>query len=230
MRQYEHEEISITTTGHCLGGSFAILNAADIVANGYNNKSDCSYMPKAMVTVFAFSSPQVGNSDFVKVFNKFSNLHLLHTRHYLDIVPELPPTTNYSKMGTLLPITYTNFTIWDLLRPIILSVTEILTRFHHLKNLLMAIEKQQEKKGFIFAATAPTVAVHGAPQLTGHPGANFAAAPYGAPQLTGLPGANFAADGTVILDDEVNESNVVMEQLGNGNYKLYLRTPQLQTA
>ncbi|KAJ0018070.1 hypothetical protein Pint_12216 [Pistacia integerrima] len=52
----------------------------------------------------------------------------------------------------------------------------------------------------------------------------------GAPQLAGLPGANFAGDGTVILDDEVNESNVVMEDLGNGNYKLYLRTPQRQTA
>ncbi|XP_031251573.1 phospholipase A1-IIgamma-like [Pistacia vera] len=212
VKQYQHEEISITVTGHCLGGSFAILNAADIVAKGYNNKSDCSCMPKAMVTVFAFASPQVGNSDFVKVFNNFSNLHLLHTRHYIDIVPELPPTTNYSKMGTLLRITYTNFTIWDLLRPIILSVAEILTRFHHLKNLLVAIEKQQEKKGLLFAAAAPMVAVQGAPQLAG------------------LPGANFAGDGTVILDDEVNESNVVMEDLGNGNYKLYLRTPQRQTA
>ncbi|KAJ0081023.1 hypothetical protein Patl1_12337 [Pistacia atlantica] len=212
VKQYQHEEISITVTGHCLGGSFAILNAADIVAKGYNNKSDCSCMPKAMVTVFAFASPQVGNSDFVKVFNNFSNLHLLHTRHYIDIVPELPPTTNYSKMGTLLRITYTNFTIWDLLRPIILSVAEILTRFHHLKNLLVAIEKQQGKKGLLFAAAAPMVAVQGAPQLAG------------------LPGANFAGDGTVILDDEVNESNVVMEDLGNGNYKLYLRTPQRQTA
>ena len=183
VNQYQHEEISITITGQSLGGSFAILNAADIVANGYNNKSDCSCMPKAMVTVFAFSSPQVGNSDFVKVFNNFSNLHLLHTRHYLDIVPELPPTTNYSKMGTPLCITSTNFRIWH----------------HHFKPLLITIEKQEEKKA-------------------------------AAPKFAGLPGANFTADGTVILDDEVDESNVVMEDLGNGKYKLYLRTPQLQTA
>ncbi|XP_044497483.1 phospholipase A1-IIgamma-like [Mangifera indica] len=228
VNQYEHEEISITVTGHCLGGSFAILKAADIVANGYNNKSDCSCMPKAMVTVFAFASPQVGNSDFVKVFDKFNNLHLLHTRHYLDIVPELPPTTNYSKMGTLLRITYTNFTIWDFPGPIIFTVKEILTRFHHLKNLLVAIEKQQEKKGLLFAA-APTVAVFGAPQFVGQQGANFVAAPQGAPQFADLPGAKFANDDTVILDDEIDESNVVMEKLANGNYKLYLRIPQLQT-
>ncbi|KAJ0082812.1 hypothetical protein Patl1_12335 [Pistacia atlantica] len=52
---------------------------------------------------------------------------------------------------------------------------------------------------------------------------NFKAAPQGAPLV-----ANFAADGTVILNDEVDESNMVMERLGNGNYKLHRRTPQVR--
>lgn len=38
----------------------------------------------------------------------------------------------------------------------------MLTRIHELKGLLMEVEKQEEKKGLLFAAVAPPVAVHGA--------------------------------------------------------------------
>lgn len=65
---------------------------------------------KATVTVLASVSPKLGNSGFANVFNKFSNLHLLHTRHYLDIAPGLQPT--------LFLITYANFPIEVLLSPI----------------------------------------------------------------------------------------------------------------
>ncbi|KAJ0083183.1 hypothetical protein Patl1_12341 [Pistacia atlantica] len=81
----------------------------------------------------------------------------------------------------------------------------------------MAFEKQQEIKW------SPITYYALSSLLPLHPGANFEAAPQGAPLV-----ANFAADGTVILDDEVDESNVVMEQLGNGNYKLHRRTPQVR--
>ncbi|XP_044497728.1 phospholipase A1-IIgamma-like [Mangifera indica] len=154
VKQYEHEEISITVTGHSLGSAFAILTAVDIVANGYNSNSSSSSMPDAMVTVFAFSSPKIGNSDFVNVFNKFDNLHLLHIRHNLDVVPRVPPTSNYSTTGTVLNITYTSYTIKDFLRPTITSVSEMVIRFHILKNLHVAIEKQQEKK-FRFSSLVP---------------------------------------------------------------------------
>lgn len=154
MKQYQHEEISITVIGHHLGSAFAILTTADIVANGYNSNSGSSSMPNAMVTVFAFSSPRVGNSDFVNVFNRFNNLHLLHIRLILDIVPRLPPTSSYSTMGTVLNITYTTYTIKDFLRRTITSVSEMVIRFHTLKNLHEAIEKQQEGK-FRFLSLVP---------------------------------------------------------------------------
>ncbi|XP_044470718.1 phospholipase A1-IIgamma-like [Mangifera indica] len=145
VKQYQHEEISITVTGHSLGSALAILTTFDIVAKRDNSNSGSSSMTDAMVTVFAFSSPKVGNSDFVNVFNKFKNLHLLHIRHILDIVPRLPPTPNYSTIRTVLDITYTTYTINEFLRPTINSISEMVTRFHILKNLHEAIEKQPEE-------------------------------------------------------------------------------------
>ncbi|XP_044460712.1 phospholipase A1-IIgamma-like [Mangifera indica] len=138
VKQYQHEEISIAVAGHFLGSALATLTVAG-VANGYNSNSGFSSLPDAMVTVFAFSSPKVGNSDFVNVFNKFNSLHLLHMRHNLDIVLKVPATSNHSAMGIVLNITYPTYSIRDFLGPTITSVSEMVIRFHILKNLHEAI-------------------------------------------------------------------------------------------
>ncbi|XP_044478233.1 uncharacterized protein LOC123205348 [Mangifera indica] len=191
MNQYKSEEISITVSGHCLGASLAIMNSTDIVANGYNK-------PQYMVTVFAFSSPKVGNSDFVTRFNKLNHLHLLHIRHFIDPVPKLPPGSSYSEMRVLLSITKTDFSVLDLLRGghIILSIIEMLFRFHHLKNLLTTVEKQQEKVLLASTAATPTISAVVGTTIT---------------NLDKLNESNLVV-GTVIADlDELDKSNWLLK-------------------
>lgn len=91
MDALKDEEISITITGHSLGAALATLNAADIVANGYNKT--------CLVSVFSFGSPLIGDSNFRDVFQSMQNLHLLQIRNGPDIVPLYPPLLGYSRVG-----------------------------------------------------------------------------------------------------------------------------------
>ncbi|XP_031275510.1 phospholipase A1-IIgamma-like [Pistacia vera] len=105
--KYKDEEISITITGHSLGSALATLNAEDIVSGGYNKPTGAD--KACMVTAFVFASPKVGDKGFKTVFNKLSNLHLLHIRNINDIVPKLP-FIFYSKVGKQLKFDSTKST------------------------------------------------------------------------------------------------------------------------
>ncbi|EOY28054.1 Alpha/beta-Hydrolases superfamily protein, putative [Theobroma cacao] len=103
---YQDEEISITLTGHSLGGAVATLNAVDIIANGYN-KSTTKPDKEYLVTAFVFASPRVGDSGFKKVFSGLKNLHVLRIKNELDMVPSLPiplPLLHYTHVGEKLLI------------------------------------------------------------------------------------------------------------------------------
>lgn len=102
MELYKNEEVSITVTGHSLGGALSIINAVDIVANGFNISKE---QPKkeCPVTTFAFASPRVGNSSFAKIFSEQKDLRALLINNESDIVPK-SLIIGYSKVGEELEI------------------------------------------------------------------------------------------------------------------------------
>ncbi|KAL3509655.1 hypothetical protein ACH5RR_029056 [Cinchona calisaya] len=103
VEDFKNEEISITVTGHSLGGALSILNAADIVANGYN-KTKGQPNKTCMVTGIVFGSPRVGDSEFTDAFQSLNDLHLLSVKNVPDIVPDIPPFPYDSNIGTELQI------------------------------------------------------------------------------------------------------------------------------
>ena len=106
---YSDEELSITITGHSLGGALATLSAYDIANSNCtqrpqvklqkqtNNKeaghdeSDASRLDNMSIpiTAFTFASPRVGNDAFRDRLLELG-VHALRIENVFDIVPKVP--------------------------------------------------------------------------------------------------------------------------------------------
>lgn len=106
---YANEELSVTITGHSLGGALATLSAYDIAT------SNCTQRPQAKlqkqtnndevghdeseasrldnmsipITAFTFASPRVGNDAFRDRLLELG-VHVLRIENVFDIVPKVP--------------------------------------------------------------------------------------------------------------------------------------------
>ncbi|KAL0362458.1 UNVERIFIED_CONTAM: Phospholipase A1-IIdelta [Sesamum calycinum] len=78
---YKNESVSITLTGHSLGGCLSILSAFDLVENGVND------IP---VSAIVFGSPQVGDKVFNERMRQYPNLKVLQVRNRIDLIPLYP--------------------------------------------------------------------------------------------------------------------------------------------
>ena len=110
---YSHEELSITITGHSLGGALATLSAYDIAnsnctqrpqvklqkqtthnkeAAGHDEPDASSRLDNIMsipITAFTFASPRVGNDAFRDRMLELG-VHVLRIENKFDIVPKVP--------------------------------------------------------------------------------------------------------------------------------------------
>ncbi|KAK6919699.1 Fungal lipase-like domain [Dillenia turbinata] len=92
VNQYQGEKISVTMTGHSLGACLSVLSSFDLAENGYSD------IP---VTAIVFGCPKVGNEAFNERFKKFPNLHVLHVRNKIDVIPHYPTRfLGYVNTGT----------------------------------------------------------------------------------------------------------------------------------
>jgi hypothetical protein len=110
---YSDEELSITITGHSLGGALATLSAYDIAnsnctqrpqvnlqkqtchnneAAGHDESDASSRLDNKMsipITAFTFASPRVGNDAFRDRLLELG-VHVLRIENKFDIVPKVP--------------------------------------------------------------------------------------------------------------------------------------------
>lgn len=76
----KEEEVSLTVTGHSLGGALALLNAYDATAS----------LPELdHISIISFGAPRVGNICFGDKMNQIG-LKVLRVVVKQDIVPKLP--------------------------------------------------------------------------------------------------------------------------------------------
>jgi hypothetical protein len=89
---YKGEELSITITGHGLGGALAILSAYEIGETRLNQQLDKNYglvelTDNIPVTVITFGSPCIGDSIFKSRFEELQ-LKALRVVNVHDLVPK----------------------------------------------------------------------------------------------------------------------------------------------
>ena len=82
------EEVSLTITGHSLGGALALLTA--------HEAASASIPGLEHVSVFSFGAPRVGNAAFVREVKELG-VKVLRIVNRQDIVPKLP-------LGKILPL------------------------------------------------------------------------------------------------------------------------------
>ncbi|KAJ8762057.1 hypothetical protein K2173_006659 [Erythroxylum novogranatense] len=87
------EKVSLTTTGHSLGGALAVLSAYEAAQS----------FPGLFVSVISFGAPRVGNIDFKEKLNE-SGVKTLRVVVKQDVVPKLPGwllNDNVNKLGKI---------------------------------------------------------------------------------------------------------------------------------
>jgi len=73
--------LTVTITGHSLGGALSILCAIDLVKTGIVNANKTK--------VINFGQPRVGNEDFAKYYNQI-NIKTIRVINQRDIIPHVP--------------------------------------------------------------------------------------------------------------------------------------------
>lgn len=85
---YKGETLSITITGHSLGGALASLTAYEIAERGLNKQITRNGTVETIpVTVFSFASPRVGDAVFKRRFEELQ-LKALRVVNVHDMVPK----------------------------------------------------------------------------------------------------------------------------------------------
>ncbi|KAJ4703064.1 phospholipase A1-Igamma1, chloroplastic-like [Melia azedarach] len=88
------EEVSLTLTGHSLGGALALLNAYEAATS----------IPDVYISVISFGAPRVGNLAFKEKLNELG-VKTLRVVTKQDIVPKLPGILFNKILNKLNPIT-----------------------------------------------------------------------------------------------------------------------------
>lgn len=88
VEKYPRENLSITITGHSLGGALATLSAYDLARN------ECNLQPtteksKIPITAFTLAAPRVGNFVFRDRLKEF-HVNVLRVVNAPDLVPKAP--------------------------------------------------------------------------------------------------------------------------------------------
>ncbi|KAL7128836.1 hypothetical protein ABFS83_13G020700 [Erythranthe nasuta] len=92
LDKHKGEDVSITITGHSLGGALATINATDIAYNGLNKSRP--------VTAITFAAPQVGDRRYKEVLDSTKDCRVLSVRNAPDIVPRVPgAAAGYKNVG-----------------------------------------------------------------------------------------------------------------------------------
>ncbi|CAA7409265.1 unnamed protein product [Spirodela intermedia] len=89
------EEVSLTVTGHSLGGALALLNAHEAAAGGIPGLSH--------VSVVSFGAPRVGNAAFVGELEELG-VKVLRVVNQQDLVPRLPGAFFNEDLGKIFPV------------------------------------------------------------------------------------------------------------------------------
>ncbi|KDP21364.1 hypothetical protein JCGZ_21835 [Jatropha curcas] len=84
--KYPGEELSITITGHSLGGALAVLSAFDIAETALQKMEDSK---RVKVCAFTFAGPRVGNVRFRERMEKLG-VKVLRVFNVHDVVPKSP--------------------------------------------------------------------------------------------------------------------------------------------
>ncbi|XP_022546205.1 phospholipase A1-IIalpha-like [Brassica napus] len=138
LEVYKNEEVSITFTGHSLGGVMSTLAAADLVHSSQNKIHTGLQSKQVPITVFAFGCPRIGDQDFKKVVSSHKQLNILRIVNVPDVAPNYP-LFMYAEVGEVLQINTLNSTY--------LKRSLNWRNYHNLEIYLHGIAGMQDKTG-----------------------------------------------------------------------------------